>query len=150
MTLIVAGPDYARWDAVQHLVQQAFAYMERLLGYPARAAQLTAADLAAEARTSTVYLIVFHDRPVACLFCRASRDTLRALYIGKLAVAANHRGAGLARQLVSAAEDAARARGLTALTLDTGAAFPQLHTAFQKTWVRPTVNPGAKWVSFPV
>ncbi|MDJ0826236.1 MAG: GNAT family N-acetyltransferase [Rhodobacter sp.] len=119
------------WPAVRQLLQDAFAYMERRLGHPARAAQVSAGDLATEANTGTVFLIFDGTRPVACLFCRRSRDHPDALYLGKLAVAASHRGRGLARDLVEAATQTAEAQGFSALTLDTGTAFPELLSLFQ-------------------
>ena len=120
------------WQAVRRLLQESFDYMEARLGHPARAAQATPDDLAAEAETGTV-LLAFQDAAIiACLFCRPSRDHAEALYIGKLAVAASHRGQGLARRLVEQAANEALGLGFAALTLDTGKEFPELHKAFGK------------------
>lgn len=62
--------------------------MEPRLGHPVRATQLTAADIATEADTSTVFPIVAQGQSMVCLFCRTSRNDPQALYLGKLAVAA--------------------------------------------------------------
>ncbi len=131
MILLRAGEDTG-WEAVRQLVAVAFAYMEPRLGHPSRAAQSTASDLAKEAREGTCWLIVDDATPVACLFTRPSRDHKSALYLGKLAVAEAARGKGLARQLIDAAINDARATGYTALTLDTGDVFQDLHAVFAR------------------
>ena len=63
---------------------------------------------------------------------RPSRDMTDALYLGWLAVAASHRGRGLADLLFAAAEAEARATGYAAMTLDTGRAITDLHRFFQR------------------
>ena len=121
------------WTAVHALLLDSFAYMEARLGHPARASQATARDLAVEARQGPVLLWLDTDDTLAgCLFCRPSRDHPGALYVGKLAVAQALRGQGVARHLIDAAADLARRSGYTALTLDTGTQFPELHDTFQR------------------
>ena len=93
------------WAAVHALLLDSFAYMEARLGHPARASQATARDLAVEARQGPVLLFL---------------DT-EAL-----------RGHGVARHLIDAAADLARRSGYSALTLDTGTQFPELHDTFQR------------------
>ena len=132
LALTVAGPDDPRWPAVAGLLRESFAYMAEVLGHPARATMLSPDDLARAATRGRVFLIVAGERPVACLFTRASRDFPDALYCGWLATAEDHRGRGLARWLLDAAEEEAAAQGLRTLTLDTGTAFTQLHQAFTR------------------
>jgi GNAT superfamily N-acetyltransferase len=55
-----------------------------------------------------------------------------ALYLGRLAVAAAHRGSGLARALVAAAEAEARARGLGTLELQIRIELTENHAAFAR------------------
>jgi ribosomal protein S18 acetylase RimI-like enzyme len=59
-------------------------------------------------------------------FCHARHG----LYVHHLAVAPAHRRRGIARQLVLAAEDEARARGLSVVRLDTGAFNEPAQRAF--------------------
>jgi GNAT superfamily N-acetyltransferase len=73
--------------------------------------------------------VVGDEAPVACVFCRAKGDVL---YLGKLAVAQTHRGRGLARALVAAAETEARRRGLDALELQTRVELAENHAAFAR------------------
>lgn len=132
MTPFRAAPDYLHWPAVAALIHDAFAYMEPLLGHPARAMQVTPARLAEAADTGTAYLIEDAGRPVACLFTRASRDFPDARYLGWLAVDDRYRGRGLAAELIAAAEAEARAAGYAALTLDTGRALRELCAFFRR------------------
>lgn len=132
MTPFSAPADYAKWQDVAALIHTAFAYMEPLLGHPARAASITPQQLAEAAAHGTAYLIEHGARPVACLFTRPSRDVPGALYLGWLAVEAATRGQGLAHHLIAAAEAEARTKGHAALTLDTGTALKDLHTFFRR------------------
>lgn len=132
MQLIRADAEHSDWDAIHRLIHRSFAYMERRLGHPPHALSTSAAQLAQEARTGTVFLMTDDNTPVACLFCRTSLDHPDALYLGKLAVATEYRGVGLARQLVDAAVAEARDRGFVALTLDTGEELSELHRVFQR------------------
>ena len=131
MTPITAGPDYARWTEVLALVQNAFAYMEARTGHPSPAARLTPKRLVEDAALGPVFLIEAAQQPIACLFCRPSRDVKGAMYIGRLAIAETYRSKGLARILVDAAEDAARTDNAHALTLDTSVMLTELHDIFQ-------------------
>lgn len=137
MRLIRATPDFPDWEPVHALIADAFAYMTVRLGHPPQATLQNARQLATEAATGAVFLLIDHDRPVACLFCRPSRDHDGALYLGKLAVATDYRGGGLARRLIDAAEQEARAQGLHSLTLDTGAMLSELHAVFQRLGFSP-------------
>lgn len=154
MDLIRADPDRTDWRQVAQLLAEAFAYMEARLGHPARAAAATPADLASAAREGPVFLIRDGARIAACLFCRPSRDHADALYIGRLAVAADQRGQGLARRLIDAAAGHARAENYAALTLDTGQAFPELHATFAKLGFGPPApregEPGVVTMTMPL
>lgn len=132
MTVFAAAPSYAAWPAVAALIHQSFAYMEPLLGHPARAASVTAAHLAEAAGHGTAYLIEGGGTPVASLFTRPSRDFPDALYLGWLAVAETHRGQGLSQTVMAAAEAEARDQQYAAMTLDTGRVLTGLHAYFQR------------------
>lgn len=131
MTPFRPRPDYPHWPEVVALIRTEFAYMEPLLGHPARATLVTTDQLAEAANTGTAWLIEDGGQPVACAFTRPSRDIEGALYVGWLAVAGSHRGKGLARLLIAEAEAEARANGTRTLTLDTGRAITDLHRFFR-------------------
>jgi len=123
------SPDYPNWDAVLRLILDAFAFMEGQIDPPSSAHRLTVTDMAAQAGSGAVWGVEDAGRPVGCLFARAQGD---ALYIGKLAVAETHRGRGLARRLVAAAEAEARARALPWLELQTRIELTENHAAFAR------------------
>lgn len=122
-------PGYPHWDAVLRLILDAFAFMEGRIDPPSSAHRLTVAGMAAQARTGAVWVIEEAGRPVACLFTKPQGD---ALYLGKLAVAASHRGRGLARLLIATAEAEARARDLAWLELQTRIELTENHAAFAR------------------
>ena len=131
MTPFVAPPDYSNWSDVADLIHRSFAYMEPLLGHPARATSVWAEQLAEASSVGTAYLVEQHGIPVACLFTRPSRDFQDALYLGWLAVDERYRGKELAKVLIATAETEARSKGYAAMTLDTGRAITELHTVFR-------------------
>ncbi|AWD22397.1 GNAT family N-acetyltransferase [Fuscovulum blasticum] len=102
------------WSALLTLIQTEFAFMEGRIDPPSSMHRLTAAAIAEQAAQAEVWAI--GTPPIACVFLTAKPG---ALYIGKLAVAAPHRGQGLARHLIDLAERRARALGLPALELQT-------------------------------
>jgi len=127
------APDYPHWDAVLRLILEAFAYMEGRIDPPSSTHRLTVAEMAAQAGSGAVWVVEDADhpgaRPVACLFAKEQGD---ALYLGKLAVAASHRGRGLARRLIDTAVAEARARGLARLELQTRIELTENHAAFAR------------------
>lgn len=100
--------------AILQLIRTAFAYMDGRIDPPSSMHRLTEADIVEKARSAEVWLI--GAPPVACVFLTPRTD---ALYIGKLAVAADQRGKGLARALITTAEKRAQALGLGWLELET-------------------------------
>lgn len=124
------GPEYDQWPEVLTLLQTAFVYMEARLEAPSPVAALTVGRLVNDATEGAAFVIESQNRPVACLFTRPSRDWPGAYYIGKLAVDEGHRGQGLARMLIDAADAEARRLGFGRMVLDTGAALTELHAIF--------------------
>jgi GNAT superfamily N-acetyltransferase len=122
-------PAYPHWPAVLRLILDAFAFMEGRIDPPSSAQRLTVAEMVAQAETGAVWIIEDSATPVACLFARPKAD---ALYIGKLAVAATHRGRGLARRLIAAAETEARSRNLARLELETRIELTENHATFAR------------------
>jgi GNAT superfamily N-acetyltransferase len=81
--------DPALWSAILALLHEAFAYMEGRIDPPSSLRDLTPEALSRHVRTEEIWII---GAPVACVFLTPKPG---ALYVGKLAVAADHRGKGL-------------------------------------------------------
>lgn len=106
--LVMSESDLA---AVLRLIQAEFAFMDGRIDPPSSMHRLTTEDLAAAAEVWAI------GRPaIACMVLTPRED---ALYLGKLAVARDQRGRGLARRLADHACARARALGLPALELQT-------------------------------
>ena len=87
------------------------------------------------------FLIAWSDTlPVACVSLRTLEPTLGPDLgeVKRLWVAPEARGQGLARRLMLAIEDQARALGLTSLNLDTNAALTEAIAFYEKTGWTPT------------
>lgn len=115
------------WAALLHLIRSEFAYMEPRIDPPSSMHRLTEADIAAKAETGEVWVI--GSPPLACVFLTRQPDSL---YVGKLAVAADQRGKGLARALIDVAEARARDLGLGWLELETRVELLENHAAFTR------------------
>lgn len=102
------------WAALLALIQTEFAFMQGRIDPPSSMLRLTAEALAAQSRSAEIWAI--GHPPHACVILTPKAD---ALYVGKLAVAADHRRKGLARALIDLAESRARALGLPGLELET-------------------------------
>ncbi|MBI1217306.1 MAG: GNAT family N-acetyltransferase [Rhodobacteraceae bacterium] len=116
------------WGAVLALIRDAFAGMEGRIDPPSSMHRLTEADIAAQAETGEVWVIEAAGAPVACIFLTVKPGSL---YLGKLAVADDWRGRGLARRLVETAAARARALGLPALELQTRVELTENHATFR-------------------
>ncbi|WP_373356398.1 GNAT family N-acetyltransferase [Pseudoroseicyclus sp. CXY001] len=119
------GPGDPALTEVLALIRAAFAGMEGRIDPPSSMHRLDAAALEAQAAEAEVWVIGAPVRACVILTPRAS-----ALYLGKLAVAAEARGQGLARALVQQAEARARALGLPALELQTRVELTENHATF--------------------
>lgn len=115
------------WAALLQLIRAEFAYMEPRINPPSSMHRLTEADIAAKSETGEVWVI--GAPPVACVFLTYQPESL---YIGKLAVALDQRGKGLARALVAKAEDRARELGLGWLELETRVELVENHATFAR------------------
>lgn len=102
------------WAAVLALIRGAFGYMDGVIDPPSSMHLLTVDDIARQADTGEIWAIGLP--PVACAFLIPKGDWL---YLGKLAVAANHRNKGLARGLVNRAMHRAAEMGLQGVELQT-------------------------------
>lgn len=113
------------WGAILALLRAEFAYMDGLVDPPSSLTRLTEAEIAVQADRGEVWAI--GTPPVACVFFTYKPD---ALYIGKLAVSAQHRRKGLASALMAVAESRASALGLAALELQTRVELVENHLAY--------------------
>ncbi|QIE54730.1 GNAT family N-acetyltransferase [Pikeienuella piscinae] len=125
-TLRRAGPE-EDWTTIHRFVLKAFQHMDGRIDPPSSIHRWTPGLFAAEAGAGAAFLAFADGRLIGCLFARPERN---ALYLGKVAVAAEWRGHGLARALVGAAEAEARARGMNALVLQTRIELRETHAAF--------------------
>lgn len=114
------------WPALLALIRAGFAAMEGRIDPPSSMHRLTAAAIARQAREGEVWVIGAPE-PLGCVFLTARAD---ALYLGKLAVAPSHRGRGLGRALVAAAEARAAELGLPAVELETRIELCENHALF--------------------
>lgn len=119
------GPDDPDLPGILSLIQTAFAYMDGRIDPPSSMYQLTLATLSNQAETAEIWAI--GRPPKACAFLTPKADSL---YLGKLAVAPESRGQGLARRLVGLAEERARALRLPRIELQTRIELTENHTAF--------------------
>ena len=109
------------------LIRAAFAAMEGRIDPPSSMHRLDAAAVSDQAQRGEIWTL--GTPPVACVFLTPREG---ALYLGKLAVAGDHRGRGLARRLVDHAATRARALGLPALELQTRIELAENHAAFSR------------------
>jgi ribosomal protein S18 acetylase RimI-like enzyme len=124
MTPLLAT-DPALWPSILALLREAFAYMEGRIDPPSSLRDLTPEALSRQAEVGEIWVI---GAPVACVFLTPKPGVL---YVGKLAVAAGHRGQGLARRLMDVAELRAQEMGLPALELQTRVELVENQAAFR-------------------
>jgi ribosomal protein S18 acetylase RimI-like enzyme len=128
------------WPALLKLIQTEFAFMDGRINPPSSMHALTADTLALQAQIGEIW--VLGHPPVACVFLTPRPQVL---YIGKLAVAATHRGQGLARTLIALAETRARALHMPALELQTRIELTENQATFRALGfveVARTAHPG--------
>lgn len=121
------GPEDPALGAVLHLIRTSFAYMDGRIDPPSSMHRLTVATLAEQARTGEVWTIGAPPRACAVLSVKDGW-----LYLGKLAVALDARGAGHARALVETAAERARALGLAGVELQSRVELAEVHAAVQR------------------
>nr|WP_284166028.1 GNAT family N-acetyltransferase [Frigidibacter sp. SD6-1] len=109
------------------LIRSAFAYMDVRIDPPSSVHRLTADAMALRAATEEIWVLEDLGQPVASIILTPKADHL---YLGKLAVAQDYRGQGLARQLVRHAATRAKALALPELRLQTRVELQENHRAF--------------------
>lgn len=114
------------WSAILALIQAAFASMDGRIDPPSSMHRLTPEAIAEQAQSGEVWVI--GAPPLACVFLTPRAD---ALYLGKLAVAAEARGRGYARDLVALAVRRAKALNLPVVELQTRIELVENHATFR-------------------
>jgi len=127
MRVFEASPDFADWNSVLLLLQSAFAYMDGRIDPPSSLRRLDVDELRAKARQQSLILAISGDALVGCALAEVRSD---CVYVGKVAVATEYRGRGVARQLLATAESIARRRGLRVLELQTRVELVENHQTF--------------------
>ena len=127
MRVFEASPDFADWNSVLLLLQSAFAYMDGRIDPPSSLRRLDVDELRAKARQQSLILAISGDALVGCALAEVRGD---CVYVGKVAVATEYRGRGVARQLLATAESIARRRGLRVLELQTRVELVENHQTF--------------------
>lgn len=115
-------------QAVHALLMAAFATMDGRIDPPSSLLRMSPESFAEEARTKELWAIP--DPEGGYLACMVLTPQPGQLYLGKLAVAASQRGAGLARLMIAHAVARARALGLPALVLQTRVELTENHATF--------------------
>lgn len=125
----VAPPEFDRWPEVLDLLRQSFAYMANRIDPPSSLNRLDLAGLRSKATTEVCVLAMRGEQIIGCAFLDPRTD---CLYVGKVAVASDMRGHGIARNLFGFAEQYARERGLPFLELQTRVELVENHSTFGK------------------
>ena len=123
----IAPEDLKALEEILVLLHVCFAYMDGRIDPPSSLHALTVSDLVKQAENGEVWAV--GSPIVACVFLTEKTD---CLYLGKLAVHAAERGNGLARKLVSLAENRARDMGKSYLELQTRIELVENHATFAK------------------
>ena len=115
------------WAAIHAFVTDAFAGMEGRIDPQSSIHRWTAETFAAEAASGAAWLAKDDGALIGCGFAKVAGD---ALYLGKIAAHADHRGKGVACAIIAAAEGEAKLRGLAALEIQTRIELTENHAAF--------------------
>jgi GNAT superfamily N-acetyltransferase len=130
-----APPDFDDWAALHALLARCFGPMEGRIDPPSSFVTMTPETLRTKAADEVLILALDDAILIGCAFCAPKGDQL---YLGKLAVAPEHRGRGLLRRMLAEADAVARARGLSALTLQTRVELTENHATFAALGFRQT------------
>ena len=119
------GPDDPALTDILTLIRTSFAFMDGRIDPPSSMHRLTLETMSDQATTGEVWAV---GEPVeACVVLTPRPDSL---YLGKLAVAAQARGQGLARTLIQLAETRAIARHLPCVELQSRIELIENHATF--------------------
>jgi GNAT superfamily N-acetyltransferase len=128
-----APADFGDWTELHALLAQVFGPNEGRTDPPSSLLHLTPGDLGCKVVSEVLILAHDGERLVGCAFCAPKTD---CLYLGRIVVAPSHRRHGLLHGMLTAADDSARARGLTGLCLRAGVGLTENHGTFAAPWFR--------------
>lgn len=122
-----ASAAFKGFETLRVLLMESFAFMEGRIDPPSSLHNLDAAGLALKAKDEVLLLAHSGDVLVGCVYLKPQKD---CLYLGKMAVAIQARGQGVARRFVDWAEDEAKVRALPCLRLETRIELVENHAIF--------------------
>ena len=112
----IGATGYRDYETLLDLIVGSFAYMDGVIDPPSSAHLLSVEGLKQKALDEIGLAVILDGRLVGCAFVKPEA---RALYVGKLAVAADMQGHGIGYRLLTEAETIARNLGRDMLRLET-------------------------------
>ncbi len=125
--ILVDPRGFEDWAGLHALLVASFAYMEGRIDPPSSLTRMPPEVLAEKAGSEHLLLAFAGQRLVGCGFLAERPD---AIYLGKLAVAADFRRRGLLRRFVEQADMMARRLGKAELELETRIELVENHRTF--------------------
>lgn len=115
------------WEAIHSLVANAFAYMDGQVDPPSSIYRWSPDVFAAEAQSGAAYLAEDQGALVGVGFGKVAGD---AYHVGKIAVAPEARGKGVAKAIIAMADADTKLHGLAALELESRIELTENHQTF--------------------
>ena len=132
------NPDnFTNWTGLHQLLTDAFAFMDDRINPPSSLKTFDADGLRDKAKSENLLLVHDGDDLVGCAYLRVEADKV---YIGKVAVAASHRGKGIGREIFNMAKKFTRTQGKSILELETRIELTENHKTFAKLGFVKTVE----------
>ncbi|MEM7749947.1 MAG: GNAT family N-acetyltransferase [Pseudomonadota bacterium] len=125
--LEIDPPHISDWPTLHQLLVDSFAYMKGRIDPPSSLDRMSTETLRDKSAEETLIVVWLDSTIVACGFLKENQD---AIYLGKLAVREDMRGRGILRQIMSAAENIAKAKGKQVLELQTRVELTENHQTF--------------------
>ena len=132
---VVQSVDSVDFDVLHKFIHAAFAYMEGRIDPPSSLHRMTPQTLREKSQIETIVLAHLETELVGCMFCRAE---VNFLYVGKVAVAPQHQGRGIGKQLFQAAFDLAKRLQFPELELETRIELIENQQSFAKMGFKKT------------
>ena len=132
---VVQDADSVDFGILHKFIHAAFAYMDGRIDPPSSLHRMTPDTLCEKAQTETLVLAHLESELVGCMFCRAHADFL---YVGKVAVAPQHQGQGIGKQLFQVAFNLEDRLELPELELETRIELIENHQSFAKMGFKKT------------
>lgn len=129
MQVSLAPPDFSEWPELMALVRQSFAYMDERINPPSSLKAMSLEDFKAKAQAESL-IVARAERQARLLGCAFAALREDCLYLGKVAVAPEARGQGVARAMFAVAEALAREQGRPFLELQTRVELTENHATF--------------------